>query len=81
MLVIHLKIIIVTIILFMVIIIMVNLNQGDMLVYKGNILEHWREPFLGLNHAQVFLHYNENNEENIKNYLDGRPMFGIPKLT
>jgi hypothetical protein len=59
----------------------IYLEPGDMLIYRGCELEHWREPFLGLNHAQVFLHYNENNEENIKNYLDGRPMFGIPKLT
>ena len=41
----------------------VNLKPGDMLVYKGTILEHWREVFLGDNCAQVFLHYN-NKEVN-----------------
>ena len=36
----------------------VILKPGDMLVYKGMILEHWREVFLGNDCAQVFLHYN-----------------------
>ena len=31
----------------------VNLSPGDMLVYKGNILEHWREPFEGERCTQV----------------------------
>ena len=47
----------------------VNLKPGDMLVYKGNLLEHWREPFEGEDCAQVFLHYNNiatsGAEENI----------------
>ena len=53
----------------------VVLKPGDMLVYKGMILEHWRETFLGEDCAQVFLHYNNvesdvgNAEENI---FDGR---------
>jgi hypothetical protein len=57
----------------------VNLKPGDMLVYKGNILEHWREPFMGENCAQVFLHYNNKktngSEENI---YDGRLHLGLP---
>jgi len=59
----------------------VILKPGDMLVYKGNILEHWREPFSGEDCAQVFLHYNDvnssvgNSEENI---FDGRPHLGLP---
>jgi hypothetical protein len=57
------------------------LKPGDMLVYKGMILEHWREVFLGEDCAQVFLHYNDvnssvgNSEENI---FDGRPHLGLP---
>lgn len=54
------------------------LEPGDMIVYRGTIVKHWREPFLGLNHAQVFLHYNNvNGPYNIK--YDGRPMLGLPK--
>ena len=54
------------------------LEPGDMIVYRGTIIEHWREPFLGLNHAQVFLHYNDVNGPH-KSINDGRPMLGIPK--
>lgn len=53
----------------------VDLNPGDMLVYKGCILEHWREPFLGKICGQVFLHYNSADD---KNKWDGRPCIGYP---
>ena len=35
-----------------------DLEVGDMLVYSGCELEHWREPFEGDSCGQVFLHYN-----------------------
>ena len=57
----------------------VNLKPGDMLVYKGMILEHWREVFLGDNCAQVFLHYNNKDSKDAdKNIYDGRPHLGLP---
>ena len=59
----------------------VILKPGDMLVYKGMILEHWREVFLGEDCAQVFLHYNDVNSSvgNAKqNMFDGRPHLGLP---
>jgi len=59
----------------------VILKPGDMLVYKGMILEHWREVFLGEDCAQVFLHYNDINSSvgNAKqNMFDGRPHLGLP---
>jgi len=57
----------------------VNLFPGDMLVYKGNILEHWRETFEGENCAQVFLHYNNKNTKGSdKNIFDKRPHLGLP---
>ena len=57
----------------------VNLKPGDMLVYKGMILEHCREVFLGDNCAQVFLHYNNKNSKDAdKNIYDGRPHLGLP---
>jgi hypothetical protein len=59
----------------------VNLNPGDMLVYKGNILEHWREEFTGDNCAQVFLHYNNlATEGSDKNKFDGRGHLGLPSF-
>ena len=36
----------------------VDLKPGDMLIYSGCELEHWREPFEGQLCGQVFLHYN-----------------------
>jgi hypothetical protein len=57
----------------------VNLKQGDMLVYRGTLLEHWREPFQGYDCGQVFMHYNDADgpfgESNIN---DKRPMLGLP---
>lgn len=58
----------------------VNLNSGDMLIYKGNLLEHWREPFKGEDCAQVFLHYtNENTPGAKENMFDKRLHLGLPK--
>ena len=57
----------------------VNLEQGDMLMYKGCDLEHWRNPFKGENCVQVFLHYNNASSKDAKqNKFDGRPMLGLP---
>tara|TARA_Y100001951_G_C11295945_1_gene275644 strand:- start:2240 stop:2848 length:609 start_codon:yes stop_codon:yes gene_type:complete len=56
----------------------VILEQGDMLVYKGDKLEHWREPFQGDHCVQVFLHYNDTKSE-YKNAYDGRLHLGLPK--
>ena len=60
--------------------IQIDLKQGDMLIYAGCELEHWREPFEGNVCSQVFLHYNHANGPFAKtNLLDGRPLLGIPK--
>jgi len=58
----------------------VDLKIGDMLIYSGCELEHWREPFEGTVCSQVFLHYNHANGPFAQtNLLDGRPLLGIPK--
>lgn len=54
------------------------LNPGDMLIYRGNILEHWRNKFNGNNCVQVFLHYNKETSKNKINLYDGRPHLGLP---
>ena len=57
----------------------VDLEPGDMLTYKGTLLEHWRDPFQGHDCGQVFLHYNDKNGDySLQNALDGRPMIGLP---
>ena len=58
----------------------VNLKPGDMLIYSGCELEHWREPFQGKLCGQVFLHYNHADGRFAKtNLYDKRPMLGIVK--
>ena len=58
----------------------VLLEVGDMLVYSGCELEHWREPFEGQLCGQVFLHYNHADGQFAKsNLYDKRPMLGIVK--
>ena len=55
----------------------INMKPGDMIIYRGDELQHWREPFGGINHAQAFLHYNERDGKyNIP--FDGRPYLGMP---
>ena len=57
----------------------VELKPGDMLIYSGCDLEHWREEFKGKNCGQVFLHFNKANSKIAKqNYLDQRPLLGVP---
>ena len=59
--------------------IQVDLKIGDMLIYAGCDLEHWREPFQGMVCSQVFLHYNHANGPFAKpNIFDKRKMLGLP---
>ena len=59
----------------------VLLEIGDMLVYSGCELEHWREPFEGNICGQVFLHYNHvSGPFAEKNLFDKRPLLGLPKI-
>ena len=59
----------------------VDLEPGDMLVYSGCELEHWRNEFTGDICAQVFLHYNHRNGPFAeKNKFDNRPLLGIPSF-
>jgi hypothetical protein len=53
------------------------LEPGDMLIYAGCELEHWRETFRGKYCTQVFLHYNRVTKSN-ENLFDQRPMLGLP---
>ena len=60
----------------------VDLDIGDMLIYRGCELEHWRESFEGDSCGQVFLHYNDiNGPYGTRSLFDGRPKLGLPKLS
>tara|TARA_R110002126_G_scaffold286602_1_gene438600 strand:- start:73 stop:696 length:624 start_codon:yes stop_codon:yes gene_type:complete len=57
----------------------VDLKPGDMLVYSGCELEHWRNKFKGEECVQVFLHYNNRKTPGAKeNMFDKRPHLGLP---
>ena len=57
----------------------VDLKPGDMLIYSGCDLEHWRDEFTGKDCAQVFLHYNKASSKTAKeNQYDKRPFLGLP---
>ena len=57
----------------------VDLKPGDMLVYSGCELEHWREKFKGKECIRVFLHYNNRKTPGSKkNMFDKRLHLGLP---
>jgi len=57
----------------------VDLKPGDMLVYSGCELEHWRNKFKGKECIQAFLHYNNRKTVGAKdNMFDKRPHLGLP---
>ena len=62
----------------------VSLNPGDLIIYKGTDLEHWREKYNGKEQIQGFLHYIDKNGQysNVNYVNDGRPIIGIdpPKI-
>jgi len=55
----------------------VILNPGDMLVYRGCDLSHWRDAFKGINHAQMFLHFTDANGRYKEELFDGRDLLGV----
>ena len=58
-----------------------DLGPGDILIYRGCDLEHWREMFEGTDCAQVFFHYRilKGNQKHPQAF-DGRPMLGLPNF-
>ena len=55
----------------------VTLAPGDMLVYHGTDLEHWREEYTGREHIQAFLHYVDARGKYKDYRYDHRPMLGL----
>ncbi|MDX2083187.1 MAG: hypothetical protein SFV53_04290 [Rickettsiales bacterium] len=57
----------------------ISLTPGDMLIYRGCELEHWRDAFDSNDCAQVFLHYNNAESSHAQtNKFDTRPHIGLP---
>lgn len=61
----------------------IQLNPGDILLYKGCELLHWRNKCECLNHSQVFFHFNHvehfNGNATQGGFRDGRVMIGVPQ--
>jgi hypothetical protein len=56
-------------------------EPGDMVIYRGLEMNHWREPFAagrGSWQAQAFLHYVDANGPYAMCKYDARPMLGYP---
>lgn len=56
----------------------VEMEPGDAIVYRGIEVHHWRNAFEGTRHAQVFLHYVDQNGPYAEWRFDKRPMLGLP---
>lgn len=56
-----------------------TLFPGDLIIYKGCEIEHWRLPYDGLEQTQAFLHYVDANGPYKDYCLDNRPMLGLIK--
>lgn len=54
----------------------VELEPGDLMVYKGAALPHWRERFTGRWWVQLFLHYVDAAGPYAHFRYDGRPQLG-----
>ena len=57
----------------------VYLAPGDMIVYNGTELNHWRERYTGKRQIQAFLHYVDANGQYADYKFDKRPILGIQK--
>lgn len=56
----------------------IHLDVGDMCVYKGIELEHWRDEYSGTSQTQFFLHYVDQNGPYADFKYDKRQMLGGP---
>jgi hypothetical protein len=58
----------------------IALQPGDAVIYKGHLLEHWRERFEGEECYQTFFHYSDKNGPYGEDHkYDFRPMLGFPE--
>lgn len=56
----------------------ISLDVGDMCVYQGYELEHWRALYRGNRQLQAFLHYVEVTGKFSHYRYDTRPTLGLP---
>lgn len=59
----------------------INIGVGDLLMYRGGELSHWRPPFKGIWQVQIFFHYVDKNGEHKEYKFDKREKLGVDKVT
>ena len=59
----------------------VFLEPGDLVVYQGCEIEHWRDPYEGNQQIQVFCHYVDADDKYAEYKFDKRPMLGLSHTT
>lgn len=57
----------------------ISLQEGDMIIYKGMELPHWRKKYEGNEQIQFFLHYIDKQGLYINNILDKRQLLCTQK--
>ena len=46
----------------------INLSQGDLVIYKGEEVKHWRKKYKGDYYTQIFLHYIDAKHPEVETY-------------
>jgi len=57
----------------------IDVGVGDLVMYRGNELPHWRPKFKGTWQVQVFFHYVDANGPHKDYKYDGRKTLGVQK--
>jgi len=58
----------------------INIGVGELMMYEGCEVPHWRDEYTGTWQAQVFIHYvRANGPYAAEHRFDGRPSLGIFK--
>jgi hypothetical protein len=55
----------------------ITLNEGDLLIFKGSELSHWRDKYNKNKHIQILLHYVDKDGDNKEYAYDKRPILGF----
>jgi hypothetical protein len=58
----------------------IHQNAGDIIIYSGCELEHWRDEYKGDEQVQAFLHYVDANGPFSDFIYDKRAMLGLPPV-
>ena len=57
----------------------IEINVGDLVMYHGNELNHWRPAYKGNWQVQIFFHYVDKNGPHAAHAYDGRKQLGVDK--